>query len=43
MTDRERDKWQQDLAEMEILLMILGLLSWVTFWSLVHYKIIALV
>jgi hypothetical protein len=43
MTDRERDKWQRDLAEMEILLMILGLLSWVTFWSMVHYKIIALV
>ena len=41
MTDRER--WQRDLAEMEILLMIMGFLSWVTFWSLVHYKIIALV
>ena len=41
MTDRER--WQRDLAEMEILLLILGLLSWVTFWSLVHYKIVTLV
>jgi hypothetical protein len=43
MTDRERDKWQRDLEEMEILLVTLGLLSWITFWSLVHYKIIALV
>ena len=43
MTERERDKWQRDLAEMEILLMTLGFLSWVAFWSLVHYKIIALV
>jgi hypothetical protein len=42
MTDLERDKWQQDLAEMEILLLILGFLSWVTFWSLAHYKIIVL-
>jgi hypothetical protein len=43
MTEDERSKWQRDLEEMEILLMTLGLLSWVTFWSLVHYKIIALV
>jgi hypothetical protein len=43
MTNDERSKWQQDLAEMEILLLTLGLLSWVAFWSLVHYKIIALV
>ena len=41
MTDRER--WQRDLEEMEILLMTLGFLSWVTFWSLVHYKIVTLV
>ena len=41
MTDRER--WQRDLEEMEILLMTLGFLSWVTFWSLVHYGVIALV
>ena len=43
MNEQERDKWQQDLAEMEILLLTLGFLSWVAFWSLVHYKIIALV
>ena len=43
MADRERDKWQRDLAEMEILLLVLGFLSWVTFWSLVHYGVIALV
>ena len=41
MTDRER--WQRDLEEMEILLLTLGFLSWVTFWSLVHYGVIALV
>ena len=43
MTEQEHSKWQRDLAEMEILLLVLGFLSWVTFWSLVHYKIIALV
>jgi hypothetical protein len=42
MTERERDKWQQDLAEMEILLLILGYAVWVAFWSLAHYKIIVL-
>ena len=41
MTDRER--WQRDLEEMEILLLTLGFLSWITFWSLVHYGVIALV
>ena len=41
MTDR--DHWQRDLEEMEILLLIMGLATWVAFWSLVHYKIIALV
>jgi hypothetical protein len=39
----EQQRWQRDLAEMEILLMILGFATWVAFWSLVHYKIIALV
>ena len=41
MTDQER--WQRDLEEMETLLVTLGFLSWVTFWSLVHYKIVTLV
>ena len=41
MTDRER--WQRDLEEMEILLLILGFLSWITFWACVHYGVIALV
>ena len=43
MTDQERSKWQRDLAEMEILLMVLGFLSWVAFWAMVHYGVIALV
>ena len=40
MTDRER--WQRDLEEMEILLMVLGFASWVTFWSLIHYGVVVL-
>ena len=42
MTDQERSKWQRDLAEMEILLLIIGFLSWVTFWSLIHYGVVVL-
>jgi hypothetical protein len=40
MTEDERSKWQRDLEEMEILLMIIGFAVWVAFWSLVHYNII---
>ena len=43
MTEQEHRKWQRDLEEMEILLMTLGFLSWVTFWAMVHYGVIALV
>ena len=42
MTEEQHSKWQRDLAEMEILLMILGLLSWVAFWAMVHYGVIVL-
>ena len=42
MTDQEHCKWQRDLAEMEILLMVLGFASWVTFWSLIHYGVVVL-
>lgn len=43
MDSIEQQRWQRDLAEMEILLLILGLTSWIAFWACVHYKIIALV
>ena len=43
MTDEQHSEWQRDLEEMETLLVTLGFLSWVTFWSLVHYKIVTLV
>ena len=42
MTEQERSKWQQDLAEMGILLMVLGLITWVTFWACVHYGVVVL-
>ena len=42
MTEQEYSKWQRDLAEMEILLMTLGFLSWVTFWACVHYGVVVL-
>jgi len=34
MTDQER--WQQDLAEMELVLVLLCLEAWIAFWWLVH-------
>ena len=43
MTEEQHSKWQRDLEEMEILLMIMGFLSWVAFWACVHYKIVTLV
>ena len=43
MDSIEQQRWQRDLAEMEILLLTLGLTSWIAFWACVHYKIIALV
>ena len=43
MTDEQHSEWQRDLEEMETLLVTLGFASWITFWSLVHYKIVTLV
>ena len=42
MTDQEHSKWQRDLAEMEILLLIIAFSVWVAFWSLIHYGVVVL-
>ena len=43
VTDEQHCKWQRDLEEMEILLVTLGIMTWVTFWACVHYGVITLV
>jgi len=40
MTDQER--WQQDLAEMELVLVLVCLETWIAFWWLVHVHAINL-
>ena len=40
MTDE--DRWQRDLAEMEIVLLVLFFAAWVAFWWLVHHSYIVL-
>ena len=42
VTEEQHSKWQRDLAEMQILLMVLGLITWVTFWACVHYGVVVL-
>jgi hypothetical protein len=40
MTNQER--WQRDLAEIEIVLLALFFAAWVAFWWLVHHSYITL-
>ena len=40
MTDEQR--WQRDLAEMEIFLLLFFFEAWVAFWWLVHHSYITL-